>query len=99
MCGLGRIFDYYARGRRFGDAYVALLHAPAELGYAPVTLPFANVDASLETSSQMGLIDEAMLIALQQSARRIQHKDRTWKDLAQVSGIAWPRLREIVDQC
>jgi hypothetical protein len=71
MRGLGRIFDDYASGRRFDDADVALLHAPAERGYAPVNLPFVNVDATLEIASQKGLIDEAMLIALQQSARRI----------------------------
>lgn len=99
MRGLGRIFEDYASGRRFDDADVALLYAPAELGYAPVTLPLVNVDATLETASQKGLIDEALLIALQQSARRIHYKDRTWKGLAQVSGIAWPRLQEIVDRC
>ncbi len=81
------------------DADVALLHAPAELGYAPVTVPLVNVDATLDTASQEGLIDEALLLGLQQTARRIHYKDRTWKVLAQVNGIAWSRLQEIVDRC
>jgi hypothetical protein len=99
MRRLGQIFYDYASGRRIDDADVALLHGPAELGYAPITVPLVNVDATLEKTVDEGLVDEDEAGQLHQSARRIFYKDRTWKGIGSVAGMPWPRLRELVEGC
>ena len=99
MRGIGRIFEDYVSGQRVDDADVALLHGPAELGYAPLTVPLVNVDATLQTACRVGLLGEAEISHLHQAARQIHFKDRTWKVLSEVTGIFWPRLREVLDQC
>jgi hypothetical protein len=99
MRGIGRIFEDYVSGRRVDDADVALLHGPGELGYAPLTVPIVNIDATLETACRTGDLDEREISYLHQAARQIHFKDRTWKALSEVTGISWPRLHDVIVRC
>ena len=47
MTGVGRIFSWYRDGVLDGDDEVAVLHAPAERGYRPVTLALVEIRAAL----------------------------------------------------
>ncbi|HYO16923.1 MAG TPA: TfuA domain-containing protein [Thermoanaerobaculia bacterium] len=47
MIGVGTVFDWYRTGALDGDDEVALLHAPAEHGYRPVTLALVEVRHAL----------------------------------------------------
>ncbi len=99
MHGVGRIFEDYASGRRVDDADVALLHAPAELGYQALTVPLVNADATLDQAHLAGLIDETEMSRIKQTARQIHYKDRSWKRLSDLSGMSWARLRALIDLC
>lgn len=99
MRGIGQISYDYASGRRFDDADVALLHGPAELGYAPITVPLVNMDATLEKAVDEGLVDEEEAGHLHQAARRIFYKDRTWRGISSAAGMPWPRFSELVERC
>lgn len=48
MGGVGRVFEAYRSGALDGDDEVALLHAPAESGYRPLTLALVEVRFALE---------------------------------------------------
>ena len=99
MRGVGRIFEDYASGERVDDADVALLHAPAELGYQALTVPLVNADATLDKAHFAGLIDETEMSRIKQTARQIHYKDRSWKRLSDLSGMSWARLRALIDVC
>ncbi|PKR90742.1 antibiotic resistance protein [Pleomorphomonas diazotrophica] len=79
MKGIGAIFEAYAAGRIEDDAEVALLHAPRELGYAPLSEPLVNVRATLDRLLRDGSIDGNQFQRLTEAASSIFYKERTWR--------------------
>jgi hypothetical protein len=96
MVGIGRIFEDYASGRRLDDADVALVHAPAELGYQALTVPLVNVDATLEKACAIGLLDGDEAGRLHAIAQAIHFKERTWKRIAEAAGSPASDIRRIL---
>jgi hypothetical protein len=81
MIGVGRIFEDYRAGRRVADADVALLHAPRELGYQPLTVALVDVCATLERLSTGGLIDEAEARQIGDCAAALHFSRRSWRSI------------------
>ena len=81
MTGIGAIYRGYLSGELDDDAAVAQLHAPAELGYVPLTEALVNVEATLAHATQRGLVTPAEAAALGACAARLYFKDRTWDRL------------------
>ncbi len=81
MTGIGAIYEAYAAGDVEDDAEVALLHAPRELGYAPLSEPLVNVRATLHHLHRTDLIDDRQARALIEVASAIFYKERTWKTI------------------
>lgn len=79
MEGIGAIYEAYAEGRIEDDAEVALLHAPSELGYAPLSEPLVNVRATLDRLQRGGFVDDHQFRRLADAASAIFYKERTWK--------------------
>lgn len=79
MVGIGLIYQGYATGQLVDDADVALLHAPPDLGYAPLSEPMVNVRATLNHLLHTGLISGAQFQSLMETASSIFYKCRTWK--------------------
>ena len=94
MIGVGRIFEAYATGRfdPFDDPFedddeVAVLHGPAETGYA-ATEAMVDVRASLAAARAAGLITTDEMLAIAESAKSRFYKRRTWASvLAAADGI------------
>ena len=94
MIGVGRIFEAYATGRfdPFDDPFedddeVAVLHGPAETGYA-ATEAMVDVRASLAAARAAGLITTDEMLAIAESAKSRFYKRRTWPSvLAAADGI------------
>lgn len=93
MVGVGAIYEAYAAGRIEDDAEVALLHAPGELGYAPLSEPMVNVRATLGYLRQLGVVGERQAAALLETASSIFYKERTWAAIVARSALP---LSEIV---
>lgn len=87
MVGIGQIFEGYATGQLVDDADVALLHAPQELGYAPLSEPLVNVTATLNRIRDAGLIPKTQFQSVMQAASSIFYKDRTWKAIVAAAPI------------
>lgn len=78
MCGVGRIYDWYADGVLEADDEVALVHAPSELGFGAITEPLVNVRATLEHAVHSGAIAADLAEPILASAKSLFYKLRTW---------------------
>jgi hypothetical protein len=85
MIGVGRIFEDYYTGRRSADADVGVAHAPAEFGYAPLSVAMVDVEATLD--AVVGILPEEAHSALKLAAQKLHFKERTWPDIVACAGL------------
>lgn len=78
MVGVGRIFEDYRSGLRTADSDVALLHAPKELGYRPLTVPLVDAEATVALLRSKALIADGEAEAILREATRLHYRERTW---------------------
>jgi len=98
MEGIGSIYRLYACGTLLDDADVAQLHAPRELRYLSLSVPMVNVTATLEKLNADGRIDGEEAAALEDAARLIFFKDRTYQAIIDRAALTGPRRKaEILD--
>lgn len=93
MVGIGAIYRQYAAGETADDSDVALLHAPEELGYTPLTLPLVNVRATLRCFVERQTITAEHASAIEHAAAELFYKERTWSAI-----VAGARLPPHVDR-
>lgn len=86
MRGIGAIFDWYASGRLDADDEVAVVHAPAEMGYAPLSVPLVNVRATLDALRGC-VLNSLVCEALLGAACTLHFKQRTWKQIAETASV------------
>ena len=78
MIGVGEIFRSYRDGRRIDDADVVLLHADAEHGFRPLSLPQVNVDHALKLARAQQVLSGAETKAVARAAAATHYQQRTW---------------------
>jgi len=78
MRGVGTIYRDYAAGRLTADDEVAVVHAPAEYGYAPLSDALVNIRSGLARARWLDAATRAQLVDL---ARRRFYRERTWAQL------------------
>ncbi|MCE9579833.1 MAG: TfuA domain-containing protein [Deltaproteobacteria bacterium] len=96
MRGVGRVFAHYRAAARAGrlsdDDEVAILHGPAERGYAAMSVALVDLRFALAGAVRAGSItaaDEARLLA---RARARPYRDRDWPStLADAAALRLPR--------
>lgn len=99
MIGVGRIFEEYASGQRVADADVGVAHAPAEFGYAPLSVALVDVEATLEAVQAAGALSPEVCQPLLAAARRLHFKERTWPDVVAKAGLGDPdAVEEILER-
>jgi hypothetical protein len=79
MVGVGKIFRWVKSGRVEDDAEVALLHAPAEWGFRPLTLPLVAVRSAAEEARGGRVLRPADARALLAAAQALHFTERTWE--------------------
>jgi hypothetical protein len=96
MVGVGRIFQAYRDGELEADDEVAVLHGPAEVGFAAVTEALVNVRATLERARAEGILAKQEAQALVDAARALHYRERTWEALLgrQDQPVLASRLRD-----
>jgi hypothetical protein len=77
MKGIGKIFNDYHSGARNKDADVALIFAPQELGYQPLSVTLVDFEATVASLLQTAKIHPAMASKLLAAAARLFYKRRT----------------------
>lgn len=81
MLPIGVIAQSYRDGSRDDDADVGLTHAPAELGYLPLTEPIVDVEATLARLDALGLLQPGERPDLLAYARSLHFSERTLESL------------------
>jgi len=79
MVGVGRIFEWFRDGVLTEDDEVAVVHAPAELGYAPLSLAMVDLRATVVAAQASGLLDAPTAEALVAAGKAIFYKQRNWQ--------------------
>ncbi|MEM7427570.1 MAG: TfuA-like protein [Pseudomonadota bacterium] len=79
MTGVGEIYDDYMSGILEDDDEVAVVHAPAELGFAPLSEPMVNVRVSLKAAQAAGVISPGVRADLEARAKEMNYVDRSWE--------------------
>ncbi|MBV8961953.1 MAG: TfuA domain-containing protein [Hyphomicrobiales bacterium] len=92
MRGVGKVFEDFRDGILQDDDEVALLHAPEELDYAPLSEPMVNMRATVEKAAYEGLLNLELSRILLESAKSLFYKERTW-DAAAVLSMTKRRYR------
>jgi len=78
MIGVGEIYEGYRDGVLEDDDEVALLHAPEEMGHAPLSVAMVNVRATCDAARRNGVVTAGRRDHLVKIAKSIFYKDRTW---------------------
>ena len=78
MIGCGAIYRAYADGRITGDDEVAVLHAPAALGAAPLSLAQVNVRATLCRAVRTRVLNANAARHIRDRSAAIHYRDRDW---------------------
>lgn len=87
MEGTGAIFARYLAGAIEDDDEVAVLHAPADLDFRPLSEAMVNIRATLAAAVAAGVLDEALHDALIEEAKSRFYAERAWP-------VLYARVRE-----
>ncbi len=90
MVGVGQIFEWYQEGKLVDDSEVALLHADAEHGYRPLTVPLVNVRHVASQARAARVLNPRQAKALVTAAEGLFYQDRTWRRILEAVGPVWP---------
>jgi hypothetical protein len=78
MVGIGRIFEWYRDGVITADDEVAVRHAPAELGYLPLTHALVDIRAACSAAVHEGVIGREVAEKIVAAARALPFWERTY---------------------
>ena len=96
MVGIGAIFEAYRDGSIEDDDEVAVLHAPAELGYAPLGDAMVNIRATVAAATEKGVLGRKSGDAILRAAKALFYKERSWRlvlEAARAGGLTEPAGR------
>ncbi|WP_437585367.1 TfuA-like protein [Sorangium sp. So ce1000] len=78
MEGVGAIFEAFQRGELEDDDEVAVIHAPAEDGYRPLSDAMVNIRSTLAKAASEGVISAAGRAALERVAKDLHYTERSY---------------------
>jgi len=99
MIGVGAIFRQYRNNALRDDDEVAVLHAPVELGYRPLTDSMVDIRATVARAERRGIVSHRSALALIQVGKNLFYKDRTWNaivDAARRTRVSEDQLERLV---
>ncbi|WP_323780918.1 TfuA-like protein, partial [Leisingera sp.] len=86
MIGTGNIYEAYAAGEICDDDEVAVLHCPAEMGFAPLSEPMVSIRATVARAVTDAALEADQAAELLRTAKRLFYHDRTWEQI--LAGVA-----------
>ncbi len=102
MVGVGKVFERYQSGETDQDDEVALVHAPAELGYTNLSDPLVNIRATLDAAMTADVLSEDEARRALAEVAALHYPDRTrdalLKLIANADFAQWIDAGNWVDQ-
>ncbi len=90
MIGIGEVHRRYSTAIMVDDSDVALIHAPAELGFRALSIPMVNLVVTLEHLVAAGHVTMEQQDELICIARKIFYKERNWGSIANAARLENP---------
>ncbi len=81
MLGVGSIYEAFRTGTLEDDDEVAVLHAPAELGFQPLSEPMVSIRATIGKAVARGVLARELAARLIGIAKAQHYSERTWDRL------------------
>lgn len=78
MQGVGRIFEDYRSGHLEDDDEVAIIHAPADMGFKALSVPMVSVRATLQSAVADEVLPQAVAAEICKHAKALHYADREW---------------------
>jgi hypothetical protein len=97
MVGVGHIFEWYRDGVIEDDDEVAVIHGPAEIGYAPASEPMVNMRSTFALAARQGIVSAATATTLVAVAKGLYYAERNYPDVLAKAGHAGVLPRELAD--
>lgn len=88
MTGVGKIFEWYRDGVIMGDDEVAITHAPAELGFLPLSDALVDIREACCAAQAAGVISPTLAGRLTETARALPFAERSFETVARAAGGA-----------
>jgi len=99
MIGVGAVYQAFRRGWLEDDDEVAVVHAPAELGWAALSEAMVNIRATLRAAVCRRMVSREESDAILAAAKRLHYPQRRWEGLARMlepgGGDLAARIRRI----
>ncbi|HEX3430647.1 MAG TPA: TfuA domain-containing protein [Rhizomicrobium sp.] len=86
MRGVGAVYEAFRTGALQDDDEVAVMHAPVELGYRPLTEAMVDIRATIVHGVTSGRIAQRTGDLLIHIAKRMFFKDRIWPGILELAG-------------
>jgi hypothetical protein len=96
MQGVGRTFEAFRDGELEDDDEVAVVHGPAETGFAVASVPMVNIRATLRRAQMVGVLGEASRRKLETVAKSLFFPHRAWPAILQAAEIQGPDGDELL---
>ena len=97
MVGIGSIFDDYESGNLIDDEAVALVHAPQELGWLPLSVPWVDFEPTIESLYAKGDLTVSERKKLLLAGRFLHFSERTYAKVVEACHFARkPRRDQIL---
>ena len=95
MVGLGRIYTWYRDREIDDDDEVALIHAPEEMNFRPLSLAMVNVRATCSRAVEINVITSETSNTIIKLAKETFYKERTWNNLELKAGCEYSDMDEL----
>ena len=86
MIGVGAVYQAFRRGWLEDDDEVAVVHAPAELGWTALSEAMVNIRATIRAAARGQVLSEAEGEAVVAAAKALHYPERGWESLARDDG-------------
>ncbi|HSL83540.1 MAG TPA: TfuA-like protein, partial [Thermoanaerobaculia bacterium] len=90
MVGVGRVFERFRSGELEGDDEVALLHAPAERAFRPLTVALVELREAVDGLVREGLLRESAGADLVAAVKGLAFSDRSLDRVRALAADAMP---------
>lgn len=94
MVGVGAIYEEYRRGRVERDDAVAVLHAPEDEDFRPLSEALVDMRATLAKATHAGIVSRRTARRLEDRAGQIFFKERSWERLLAAADDVPSRQRD-----
>ncbi|HEY1707063.1 MAG TPA: TfuA-like protein [Rhizomicrobium sp.] len=78
MIGIGAIYEAFRDGRYSDDDEVAVVHAPKEMHYRPLSIAMVDIRASLDAARKAGVVSPVVAGHVLRVAKQTFFKERNW---------------------